>query len=37
MVAALEAILQRAVEARDAGNIVIEPMGAIADRMSLGS
>jgi peptidoglycan/xylan/chitin deacetylase (PgdA/CDA1 family) len=37
MVAALEAILQRAVEARDAGNIVIEPMGAIADRMSLVS
>jgi peptidoglycan/xylan/chitin deacetylase (PgdA/CDA1 family) len=34
MIALLETILQEAAEARDRGEIVIEPMGAIADRAS---
>jgi peptidoglycan/xylan/chitin deacetylase (PgdA/CDA1 family) len=35
MVAALEVILREAVEARDRGELLIEPMAAIAERMSL--
>lgn len=34
MIATLDAILREAVTARDRGGIVIEPMGAIADRLS---
>lgn len=35
LIAALDAIVREAVERRDRGNIVIEPMGAIAERLSV--
>ena len=37
MVALLEAVLRAAVEARDRGELAIEPMGAIAERVSEGT
>lgn len=37
MIAALDAIVREAVERRDRGTIVIEPMGAIAERLSVVS